>query len=116
MTPTKKNKFKNGIWVKKWKFRSDKSPFNSKMTPSVILSTKNKIVKFALKRLKDKKAWKAINVPFSPLKIIPKWSATGNTRLLLYHLTLQILDPSGPPGSTVVAPPPPRQPPPPIIL
>jgi hypothetical protein len=48
MATSKKNIFKNGIWVKKWKFSSDKKPFDSKMTPP-LYPIKNKIAKFALK-------------------------------------------------------------------
>ena len=85
------------------------------MTSTAILSTKNKIVRFAHSRLKDKDAWKAIGETFTPLTIIPSWTARGRTRQVVFHLTIQIIDPNGPPGNTVVAPPPPTQPPPPSL-
>ena len=114
MATKSKNEYQNGIWVKDWKFRSDKAPFKGLTSPTLILNKKNKIVKIAHKRLKDKNAWKKIDAPYTPLIILPKWKASGTKKLVTYHLTLQLLD-GGPPSNTVVAPPPPKQPPPPIV-
>jgi len=115
MATDKKHEYKKGIWVKNWKYRSDKIPFRDKGSSTAILHAKNKIVNIALKRLRNKEEWEKIGQPYNPLLIIPSWTVTGTARLFVFHLALQLVDPNGPPGNTVVAPPPPRQPPPPIV-
>src|SRR5947209_4398067 len=103
MTPQIKKKFKDGIWIKDWKFQSDQNPFDSKMSPAAILRTRHKIEKFAHKTLKDRNKWKLIGEPFSSLIFQPAWKVvTSSNRAMVLHLTVEILDPQGPPVNDVI--------------
>ena len=107
-----KKDFKHGIWIKEWKFRSNKAPFNSKMTPAAILLTRHKIEKYALKTLKDRKKWKAIGEKFTHLVFHPIWKiTTPKNKPMILDLKVEIINPIAPPRDSVVAPPPPPPPP-----
>jgi len=110
MARSNKNLFHSGIWIKNWKFKTDAKPFNSKMTPTQVSSTRHKIEKFAEKKLKDRQAWKDIDVPFHRLVVTPTWEVKSKSRPITLLLTVTIVDPQQPPETSVVAPPPPKQP------
>lgn len=116
MAPQIKKKFKDGIWIRDWKFQSDQNPFDSKMSPTAILRTRHKIEKFAHKTLKDRSQWKLIGENFNSLIFQPAWRVvTSSNKPMVLHLRVEILERQGPPVNDVIAPPPPKQPPPPTL-
>jgi hypothetical protein len=116
MAPRASNTFTNGIWIKGWKFSTDKDPFNNKMTMPTIIKTMQKIEKFACKPLKERRQWKAINTNFTKLVTVPTWTSKLTKKSLTLTFKVKLIDPTGPPQHTIVAPPPPQQPPPPKVL
>jgi hypothetical protein len=113
MATNSKNEFANGLWIKNWKFKSNKKPFNSKMTTASISKKMNIINKYLDKHLKDKKSWIEVDGGFHKVNTKPNWEVKPGVSSWEYILTVIINVPGQPPGNTVVAPPPPTQPPPP---
>lgn len=112
MATSKKNIFLDGIWIKRWKFRSDKKPFIGNTTSAQIKKIKHKIENFAEKKIRDREAWKRIGEKFHSLHHSVSWEASRSGKVIFFILTITLMDLTQPPDKIIVAPPPPKQPPP----
>lgn len=118
MAPTENNIFKDGIWIRNWKFPTDQPPFKSNMSAATILKTRHGIEKFVFSRLNSQSAWKKIGKKLTFLIFAPRWVAKHKkgSKAMDLVLSVTIRDPKKGPDKSVVAPPPPQQPPPPTTL
>jgi hypothetical protein len=113
---TEKDVFKDGKWIKNWKFMLDKKPFSSKMSPATVLKTRHKIEIYVSKRLKNRNEWKKIGRKFEHLVPVPHWQPKEINGSMALIFNVKIVNLKQPPIKNVIAPPPPTQPPPPPVL